>query len=90
MIREYLKRLLKAASVNINGYYCPKCSLLMESKATTALAHVMYDEKYHKPKTYIKCSECGLTTPAYESYKDLIDAWDDYFIKQEADLFERD
>lgn len=90
MIKEFLKRLGKVVTNNANGFYCPKCSLLNLNNSTTALLHIMYDKEYHKFKSYIKCSNCRLTTPALESYKEINDIWDDYFIKQEAELFERD
>lgn len=82
-----LKRVVKTVASNAAGFYCPHCSLYSAYGAATGLMHIMYDRQYHKFKSYIKCEDCRLTTPAYEDYKDLVDAWDDYFIKQETELF---
>lgn len=87
MVKDFLKRTIKSTISNTVGFYCPKCSLINDINKPTAKIRNIYDRKYYKFKSYIKCQQCNLTTPAYEKYSDIFDIWDDYFIKRETELF---
>ena len=80
------KSIFRVLFLNLNGIYCPECSLL-NNKPTAAIKYFK-DKVYKKDKFYIKCKYCKTATPAYEDVSKIFDIWDDLFIKKEHQLFE--
>ena len=66
---------------NAYGYCCPNCSKIYD--IPTAFVHRTFDETCHCYKKYIKCNDCGRTTPAYSNIKDVMENWDNQFILEE-------
>ncbi len=69
-------------SDNAFGYCCPTCSSVWPDRPS-AFVHRIFDENYHCYKKYIKCEDCGRTSPAYENIADAVSNWDDQFILEE-------
>lgn len=68
---------------------CPKCALKADAKSYECLegtASIRYvkNKLYNKPSFYVKCNECGFTTPAYDTSKEALDIWADNWVTTEA------
>jgi transcription elongation factor Elf1 len=74
-LKKHLKILQQLAKANNCGFYCPSCSI--KSSTATARVRTVKDELCHKTKYFIRCKRCKLTTPAYETIKEAVDAWED-------------
>ena len=77
---NYFKSLSKIINKKIFGYYCPCCST-EDYNVSSCTARILWDEKYHKYKYYIKCKYCDITTPAYEDIKDAEENFEYLWIK---------
>lgn len=71
------------------SYDCPNCALttnerLFEALQPSARVLFMKNELYKKPNFYVKCKVCGFTTPAYDTSKEALDAWNDSWVTTES------
>lgn len=86
---ERLKDLLKVDRtlfrLNLTGTFCPNCAITKGEYPTAGFKR-LYDRVYHKYKFYMRCRYCNTTTPAYEDPNDVIENWNDLFIKKEESL----
>lgn len=87
-IKKYIKAQIDCCSANILGYYCPTCSLTLNY--ITAFMNCVYNPYTKNYGKYIKCEECGKTTPAFDNIKQTEENWSDQWISREVDLFEND
>lgn len=59
---------------NAFGWYCPDCKRVEERPS--AFMHRLWDEQYKVHKKYIRCGDCGRTTPAFSDKKKAVDNWE--------------
>ena len=87
-IKSYLKAHRFLIRANLTNFECPECCKKYNLPEYPVRVRVLYDEKYHKHKFYLKCRDCKLTTPAYEDPKELINVWEDLWISAEIKIVE--
>lgn len=83
-IKGYLKAHHIVVRMNLTNFECPECCKKYGYSEYPVRAQLLYDEKYHKHKFYLKCKECDLTTPAYEDPKELINFWEELWVSEDV------
>lgn len=63
---------------NVCGIRCPMCSRMFH--IATAKMYSYHDKRLKKWMFYVKCDECGRTSPAYEKKTIAIENWGDQWI----------
>lgn len=87
-IKDFINAQRVQIRMNLTSFECPECCKTDKFSNYPVRVRVLYDEKYHKHKFYLKCRDCKLTTPAYEDPKELINVWEDLWISAEVKIAE--
>ncbi len=76
-IKKFFEAEKKLIGLNlINRYGCPSCNCLSNECEYSTKFGMCYNEPYKRYEYYLKCENCGQTTPAFSDPIKALDSWE--------------